>query len=96
MHLLPWDISTDSSMVIVDVIDTGIQAKHLDLINSICIENLHRDFTVFPEAEVVYSDLVDPNGHGTHVAGIIGTHGNNDEGVTSCGLEYLSSFIKSL
>jgi surface antigen bspA-like len=77
-----WDISTGSSMVIVGVMDTGIQANHPDLINNICIENLHRDFTVFPTAEVMYSDLVDPNGHGTHVAGIIGAQGNNGEGVT--------------
>ncbi len=63
----------------VGVLDTGIQASHPDLVNRISSAGLHRDCTVNPIKEP--TSLTDPNGHGTHVAGIIGAQGNNGLGV---------------
>lgn len=77
-----WGISTGSSTVTVGVLDTGIQADHLDLTNRISTAGLHRDCTVSPITSVSKNDLVDPNGHGTHVAGIIGAQGNNSIGIS--------------
>jgi len=74
-----WDISTGLSTAMVGVLDTGIQASHPDLVNRISSAGLHRDCTVNPIKEP--TSLTDPNGHGTHVAGIIGAQGNNGLGV---------------
>lgn len=74
-----WDFSTGSNEVIVGVMDTGIDGTHPDLQDSI-LNNLCRDFTSGEAVEV--SIPLDPNGHGTHVAGIIGAIGNNNVGVT--------------
>lgn len=68
-----WNINTGSSSVRVGVIDTGI-AKHTDL-NA----NLVDGYDFVSDTANGYSDL---NGHGTHVAGIIGAVGNNSVGVS--------------
>lgn len=77
-----WAITTGSNTIRVGIIDSGIQADHPDLVDRISTAGLHRDFTVDPEIEVSNANLVDPNGHGTHVAGIIGAHGNNSIGIS--------------
>lgn len=79
-----WDTRTKAaSSVHVGVVDTGIQADHPDLVNQI-YSSKHRDFTTGVTAGKVINvdNLVDPNGHGTHVAGIIGAQGNNSIGGT--------------
>lgn len=76
-----WDFTTGSPEVIVGVLDTGIDSSHADLSGAIAY-NLCRDFTTGSEA--VVSSPVDPQGHGTHVAGIIGATGNNKKCV--CGV----------
>ena len=76
-----WDISTGSNIV-VGVMDTGIQGDHPDLSALISDGDLHRDCTNSPITAVNSINLVDPNGHGTHVAGIIGAHVNNSIGVS--------------
>ena len=67
-----WNTTTGSTSTVVAVIDTGIDLSHVDL-----VDNLAR----LPDAleTVAGWDLVDgdttpqdENGHGTHVAGIIG------------------------
>lgn len=68
-----WNINTGSSSVRVGVIDTGI-AKHTDL-NA----NLVDGYDFVSDTANGYNDL---NGHGTHVAGIIGAVGNNSVGVS--------------
>lgn len=77
-----WDTRNKAlPSVHVGVVDTGIQANHPDLANQI-YSSKHRDFTTDVTAGTVIAveDLVDPNGHGTHVAGIIGAQGDNSIG----------------
>lgn len=74
-----WDITTGSSTVMVGVIDTGIQWNHPDLINRVPSSGVHRDFTM-GSAAIIFNPT-DLEGHGTHVAGIIGAEGKGVTGV---------------
>lgn len=67
-----WDILQATS-VIVAVIDSGVDISHPDL-----AANLIAGYD-FIENDNIPNDL---NGHGTHVAGIIGAVGNNATGIT--------------
>lgn len=90
-----WDISTGSKDTVVAVIDTGVDYSHPDLAANIWtnpgeiagngidddqngfIDDLHGVNTA-----AANGDPLDDNGHGTHVAGIIGAVGNNGIGVS--------------
>jgi subtilisin family serine protease len=65
-----WDFHRDCSSVIVAVIDSGIKYDHDDLAPNMWT-NLGYDFVSDD------SDPMDEQGHGTHVAAIIGARGNN-------------------
>ena len=75
-----WDIEKTAS-VVVGIVDSGIQGNHPDLINRVN-NSMHRDFTtgVTNGTVVTIENLVDPNGHGTHVAGIVGAQTDNTSG----------------
>lgn len=67
-----WDVTRGKEDIIIAVVDTGVDLAHPDLKNRLIqgynvIENNN-----FPD---------DDNGHGTHVAGIIASETNNQEGV---------------
>ena len=90
-----WNKLSDASDVIVAVVDTGVDYSHADLSENIWINegevpnNGIDDDNNGKIDDIRGWDFVnndrkpkDKNGHGTHVAGIIGAVGNNAIGVT--------------
>lgn len=90
-----WDRTTGSGRTIVAVIDTGVDITHPDLASNIwkntrelAGNGIDDDGNGFIDDYNGYNfvantgDPTDDNGHGTHVAGIIGATGNNGIGVT--------------
>ena len=89
-----WEITTGKQDIIIAVIDSGVDYNHPDLAANIWknpreIPNNGIDDDGNRYIDDVYgydfinkkSDPTDDNGHGTHVAGIIGAVGNNGIGV---------------
>lgn len=87
-----WFKTTGSSKVVVAVLDSGVDYRHLDLINNIWVRPA--DMAAYTDDELgTFNDLhgfnaidrlrdpMDDNGHGTHCAGIIGAEGNNGYGI---------------
>lgn len=73
-----WAQTVGDENITVGVLDTGIDSSHPELQNNINGE-LSRDFT--GSSTVIVTNPSDPNGHGTHVAGIIGADGDNGVGI---------------
>jgi subtilisin family serine protease len=82
-----WAITTGSSAPVVVILDSGIQLDHPDLAANIwtnpggiggCAAGTH-GYNVVSVPPTC--DPSDDNGHGTHVAGIIGAVGNNGVGI---------------
>lgn len=71
-----WQINCDGSGVTVAVIDSGIDYNHPDLAGRV---NLTESCNFTQEGAT--SDPLDRNGHGTHVAGIIGGNGGASSGM---------------
>jgi len=82
MNIEPaWGHITDCGSVVVAVVDTGVNYNQEDL-----AANMWNGGLSFPNHGYDYvdndNDPMDLKGHGTHVAGIIGTAGNNGTGTT--------------
>ena len=90
-----WDITTGDSIIIVGVIDSGIDYNHPDLaanmwknVHEIPGNNKDDDGNGYVDDIYGYdfayydSDPSDYRGHGTHCAGTIAAAGNNSLGVT--------------
>ena len=75
-----WDIKTDCSSKVVAVIDTGVNSTHNDLAANMWSSGMYPsggyDFVTNS------STPKGIDGHGSHVAGIIGAVGNNGLGTT--------------
>jgi hypothetical protein len=90
-----WDVATDSSEIIVAVIDTGVDYTHPDLAANMWVNqaelngNPDEDDDGNGYIDDIYGydfynddgNPMDDHSHGTHCAGIIGAVGDNGEGV---------------
>ena len=84
-----WDFTTGTSEIKVGVLDKGI-SEHIDLNDNYVISNaadFYDETTATP-----YFNKIDLDGHGTHVAGIVGATGNNSIGV--CGVNWDISIVQ--
>lgn len=91
--LQAWSLSTGSRQVRVAVIDTGLDFYHADLRPNLWVSSdipgngVDDDGNGFIDDVHGYdfvsddSDPLDDNGHGTHVAGIMGAAANNRRGI---------------
>ncbi len=90
-----WDISTGSGDVVIGIIDTGIDNSHPDLSANIWTNPVDGSANGVDEDGNGKTDdihgwnfvsnnnnIMDDNGHGTHVSGIAGASGNNNKGVS--------------
>jgi subtilisin family serine protease len=90
--LRAWAKTTGSRKVVVAVLDSGVDYRHLDLIHNIWVRPA--DMAAYSDDELGefndehgfnavdrLRDPMDDNGHGTHCAGIIGAEGNNNYGI---------------
>jgi subtilisin family serine protease len=85
-----WGVSTGDPSVVVGVVDSGVDYNHPDLAANIwsnpggvggCPAGTHGYNVVASTCDPMDQDTK-YDGHGTHVAGIIGAVGNNGIGVT--------------
>lgn len=90
-----WDITRGSQQIVVGIVDSGINYLHPDLSPNLWVNpketpnnnidddgNGYVDDIIGINAFLKNNDPLDCNGHGSHVAGIIGAKGNNNIGVT--------------
>ena len=79
-----WQMTTGSTLVKVCVIDSGVRTDHPDL-----SANVVKGWNVIPRAvsdpypqpgQLSWNDFNDTLGHGTHVAGLVGSLGDNGRG----------------
>jgi subtilisin family serine protease len=89
-----WDVTTGKEDLLALVIDTGIEVHHPDLAQNIWVNTrevpnngIDDDYNGYIDdvhginAITRIGSGVDDNGHGTHVAGIIGAAANNTIGI---------------
>ncbi len=71
-----WTQTTGSSTVLIAIVDTGIDINHEEFTNRIS----HLSYNSRTK-QVGLSAVVDDNGHGTMVAGVIGANKDNSKGI---------------
>lgn len=92
-----WDIETGSKDVVIAVIDTGVDFNHQDIKDNMWVNEIEKNGQpgVDDDANGIVDDIhgasfvedtptgnpLDDHSHGTHCAGTIGGHGDNNLGV---------------
>jgi len=71
-----WTQTTGSSNVLIAIVDTGIDINHEEFTNR--ISNVSYNSRT---KQVGLSQVIDDNGHGTMVAGVIGANKDNSKGI---------------
>lgn len=90
--LKAWLKTKGSNEVVVAVLDSGVDYKHVDLRSNMWFRPdnvpayVDDELGTFEDTQgfgidSTLSDPMDDNGHGTHCAGIIGAEGDNGEGI---------------
>lgn len=74
-----WDRTTGSNSVIIAIVDTGVDYTHPDLAPNMWHNASNEVGYDFGDGD---NDPMDIQGHGTHMAGVVGAVGNNATGVT--------------
>lgn len=77
-----WAVQNDCSSVVVAVVDSGINYNSTDLFANMWVGNAKHGQNFAADGAI--GDPMDINGHGTHVAGIIGAVANN--GIAGAGV----------
>jgi subtilisin family serine protease len=72
-----WDLTRGLASVKVAVVDTGINGQHEDFASSQVLAG----YDEVAHTAIAAAARSDDNGHGTHVAGIIGAVGDNGKGI---------------
>ena len=89
-----WDVQRGSASVVVAIIDTGVDPSHPDLQGQLVAGPR---YVSSPDASCpVDATNRDDNGHGTHVAGIVGAAGDNGIGVAGVAFGVRVMPIKAL
>ena len=85
-----WDVTTGNNNIYVAVIDTGIDWTNPDLADNVDIDLSENVITGST------ANAFDDEGHGSHVAGIIGAKGNNNSGIAGVNWDVKLIPIKAL
>lgn len=92
-----WDLTTGSAAVVVGVVDTGIDYTHPDLAANMWVNPGGKGNAGCAAGTFGFNAVnntcnpMDDDGHGTHIAGIIGAAGNNGTGVS--GVNWTTSLM---
>ncbi len=82
-----WNTRTDATgnAIVVAIVDSGIRLTHADLAANLWTGSPRGNHGINAQVSSVYPKHYQPtdeDGHGTHVAGIVGAVGNNSVGTT--------------
>ncbi len=90
--LKAWEKTTGSKKVIVAVIDTGVDATHIDFKKTKFVTG----YNALTDKTISARSNSDDNGHGTLVAGVIAASTNNDIGIAGAAYGVSIMPIKAL
>jgi len=104
-----WSVSVGSPIVVVAVLDSGVDLSHPDLVDNLWLNprdipdnGIDDEFNGFVDDYRGWNfvdrnnDVQDRYGHGTHVTGIIGATGNNGIGIAGINWRVLVMPLKIL